>query len=115
MNDPIDRVEEDYRQRLAKRCTEWQVRHPEEAKQVRAEVAVKFARVDRPEPEPGSLCWHMIEEAVTEAIRARKGWPTVRQFMLDQKPSAPYVAPRPVPIRPPVAGVDHKALASGER
>lgn len=117
MTELVDVLEQQYLSRLALRCTEWQVRHPEEAREIRETVTQQFRVSGRADPDPGSLQWQMIEAAVNEAIRAKAGWPTVRTWMQGKGMPTP-----PMPTRSPAAGSgsslerhDHKALASGDR
>jgi hypothetical protein len=108
-------LETAYAERLAKRATEWQVRYPDEAKTLREAIDAQYRRPGMTEPEKGSLQWQMIEAAVVEAIRAKKGWPTLREYERLQgglEPSPPMVRLHIVP--PAVERVDHKAKAAGE-
>ncbi len=109
MTELVDVLEQQYALRLEQRCKEWEVKHPAEAKVIRDEVAVKFARVGKPEPEPDTLAWHVIEGAVQEAIRLKAAWPSVRQWMLTQNPTPEPIAPRK-PVPPAVEGEDAKPL-----
>jgi hypothetical protein len=105
-------LEADYEERLAKRATLWQVKHPEEAKRLRAEIDAHFER----EPEPGGLLWQAREAAIVEAIRAKKGWPTLREYVrlqAGQEPAPPtYVPPKLKAVT--TERVDHKARSAGE-
>ncbi len=116
--DILDNIENAYAERLAQRATEWQTKHPAEAKQLREDVTAKYRRAGKPDPEPGSFPWLMLEAAVVEAIRAKKGWPTLREF---ERLQAGHETPSPpiMPLRKPVAPTrdydDRKAAAAGER
>lgn len=104
-------LESDYTARLEKRAQQWSVKHPEEAKALRDAIDAHFER----EPEPGGLLWLAREAAVVEAIRAKKGWPTMREYVRLQ--SGEELPPPIVPLRivpPAVERFDAKAKASGE-
>lgn len=113
MTELVDVLEQQYLDRLAQRCTEWQVRHPEEAKAIREAVAQQYRVAGKPDPEPGTLRWQVFEAAVNEAIRVKAGWPTVRQFM-HGKNLAPAASNAPRITPPKVDREDHKAKAAGE-
>jgi hypothetical protein len=113
MTELVDVLEQQYLDRLALRCTEWQVRNPDDAKAIRETIAQQFRIAGKPDPEPDSLRWQVFEAAVNEAIRAKAGWPTVRQWMVGKGQPAPVKSPRVTP--PVVDRDDHKARASGER
>ena len=111
MIDIIASLEEAYAERLALRATQWSTKHPEEAKALRDAIDAHFER----EPEPGGLLWLAREAAVVEAIRAKKGWPTMREYVRLQ--SGEELPPPIVPLRivpPAVERFDAKAKASGE-
>lgn len=112
MIDVLANLGEAYARRLEERAAQWSVKHPEEAKLIREEVSVRFRRANRPDPEPGSIQWLMIEAAIVDAIRAKKGWPTQREY--EQLQAGQEPTPK-APIRPAVSTVDHKALAGGDR
>lgn len=112
--DILTNLENDYADRLTKRAVEWQTKHPDEAKALREEVAAKYRRTGKPDPEPGSFPWMMLEAAVVEAIRVKKGWPTMRQFQDLQAGIQPprYVPPK---LRQPTREFDdHKAKAAND-
>jgi hypothetical protein len=113
MTDILESLEIEYLERLAQRSAEWQVKHPDEAKLLREQVTATFRRPGKPDPEPGSLAWEMVEQAVNEAVRARKGWPTARAFIAlqggDELPTPPRPAPRPLVTVP-----DRKRIAAGD-
>src|SRR5689334_14875482 len=91
-------LETAYAERLAKRAVEWQAKYPEKAREIRDAVAAQF----RADPEPGSLLWQTREAAVVEAIRALKGWPTLREYVRLQagmEPDPPIVPLRIIPPR----------------
>lgn len=107
-----------YAERLEKRAQEWQVKHPDEAKQIREEVTARFRRAMKPDPEPGSIQWLMVEAAVVDAIRAKKGWPTLREYeriQAGEEPIAkPINRPKPQPVKPIRDYDDRKSKAAGE-
>lgn len=113
-------LEAAYAERLEQRAVLWQTKHPEEARALRESVAVQFRRPGMPDPEPGSLAWLTIEAAVVEAIRAKKGWPTLREWErlnAGHEPAPPVrtTHPKPLPMPKNLERVDHKAIAAGDR
>lgn len=108
----IVNLETAYQERLEKRALQWQAKHPEEARLLRESIDSHFER----EPEPGGLLWQAREAAIVEAIRAKKGWPTLREYVrlqAGQEPDAPtYVPPKLKTVA--VERVDHKARSAGE-
>lgn len=111
--DVIASIETAYADRLAERATLWQTRHPELAKRLREDIDRHFGK----EPEPGSLVWQAREAAIVEAIRQKKGWPTMREYVRLQggeEPSPPrYLLP--VLKKGPVRDLaDGKAASAGD-
>lgn len=112
MIDVIANLEEAYAARLAQRATEWQVKHPEEAKRLREDIDRHFEK----EPEPGSLVWLAREAAILEAIRLKKHWPSMREYVrlqAGEEPAPPQYVP-PKLKAPAVERIDNKARSAGE-
>ena len=108
-------LETEYAARLEKRAQQWQLKYPAEAKALRESIDAHFER----EPLPGGLLWLAREAAVVEAIRQKKGWPSMREFVRLQggeEPAPPIVPLKLIPkaVPPPVERFDAKAKASGE-
>jgi hypothetical protein len=117
MTELVDVLEQQYALKLEHRAKQWERHNPDQAKAIREQVATEFALAGQPNPEPGSLRWHVFEQDVVEKIRVLKGWRTVRQWMLDpanNPPVAPtYNAPKITP--PAVEREDRQRLAAGDR
>lgn len=116
MTDVLANLEEFYAASLAEKATRWQTRNPEEAKTIREAVTIQFRRPGMSDPEPGTLAWLTLEAAIVEAIRAKKGWPTLRAFTLLQAGEEPAPPIVPLKIVPPkVDREDRQKLAAGDR
>ena len=76
----VDQIERDYQARLATRCTEWIAKHPEEAATIRQDVLSALVPLGISEPPPESFRGYVIQQLTFEAIRVRKGWPSIREF-----------------------------------
>lgn len=110
----MDDLERQYIDRLDERCTKWQTKHADEAKEIRESVRVQFRRPGGTDPEPGSMPWAMVEAAVNEAIRAKNGWPTFRRW-LSERPAVQEYRPPALKPAPAMERHDAKAAAAGDR
>lgn len=113
VDDVFTNLETAYQERLEQRAIQWQQKHPEEAKLLRESIDQHFER----EPEPGGLLWQAREAAIVEAIRAKKGWPTLREYVRLQagkEPDPPTYVPPKLKPAPAVEREDRKRKAAGE-